>query len=174
MWDLLTALLIVSPVEMPVPHRAPGPAWQALKRVALQLEVVGPHERWIDDYRSEVGYVRRHWRELLAAPPLADSLSLPSAGTMQEWRCFNLGYQRTLELRLPLCLHREDELRAALREAQQLYEIWTLVDTATCPAKSWVCRRRGLEQLRELIGLDAYYTGTLPPFVPLWRFQPGR
>jgi hypothetical protein len=30
-------------------------------------------------------------------------------------------------------------------------------------------RRQALAQLLELIGPHAYYSGTLPPHVPLWR-----
>jgi hypothetical protein len=32
-------------------------------------------------------------------------------------------------------------------------------------------RRQALKQLRTLIGAEAYYTGQLPPHVPLWRFE---
>src|SRR5947209_6156782 len=78
-WELLVALLLLAPTPPSVPSHAPEPLWQALKQVALELEVVGPHERWANDFRSELGYVRRHWRELAQAPPLADCSRLPSA-----------------------------------------------------------------------------------------------
>lgn len=172
MWDLLTVLLIVSPVAPPVPHRAPAPAWQALKRVAGQLEVVGPKERWIDDYCSEVSYVRGHWRELADAPSLADAEALPPAAVARDWRCFNLCYQQALQRRRAVELHRREELDDALHEAEQLGEVLYLVEAATCPARSWVCRRQALRQLRELLGPEAYAASELPPCVPLWRFQP--
>jgi hypothetical protein len=171
MWEAYTLLVLLSPVELPAPHRAEEARWLVLKRIALQLEVVGPHERWVTDYRSEVRYVRRHLAELAYAPPLSDCWWLPSPAVIKECRCFNLGYQRALEQRRVLALHRHDELTESLRETQQLSEIWRLVDAAACPTNSWVCRRRALMQLRELLGPDAYYNGTLPPSVPLWRFS---
>src|SRR5207244_10589515 len=94
MWDLATVLLILSPVVPPVPHHASDALWKPLKRIALVLEIVGPHERWIDDYRSELGYVRRHWRELAHAPALSDCQNLPEAGIVKECRHLNHTYQR--------------------------------------------------------------------------------
>jgi hypothetical protein len=171
MWDLVTALLILSPVVPQVPHHVPSGMWRSLKRLALDLELVGPTERWIDDFRSELNYVRRHARELQVAPPLDDVVSLPPSSVSRESRCFNLNYQRNLELRRNVALHRQDELDEALQEARHLSTIWALVDTAACPTQSWVCRRMALLRLREMIGPEAYYTGAIPPCVPLWRFE---
>jgi hypothetical protein len=171
MWDVVTALLILSPIPPQVPHHVPAAMWQSLKRIAVRMEVVGPQERWIDDYRSELNYVRRHTRELLEAPPLADAWSLPVSAVSREGRCFNLNYQRNLELRRNLALHRQEELDEALQEAKHLASIWALVDTATCPSQSWVCRRVALMRLREMLGPEAYYAGDIPPFAPLWRFE---
>jgi hypothetical protein len=171
MWDLLTVLFIVSPVAPPVPHHAPDALWKPLKKIALSLEVVGEHERWIDDYRSELGYVRRHWRELAEAPALADCQNLPQPAIVKECRNLNHSYQRMLEARGQVSLYRQDAFREMLGESHRLGEIWGLVETATCPTQSWVCRRRALLQLRDKLGPEDYYTGTLPPSVPLWRFQ---
>ena len=171
MWDTVILLLLLAPIAPPVPHRAPEPLWQALKRAGLQLEVVGPHERWIDDFRSEVDYVRRHWHELAFAPPLSDCDRLPPLYLARECTCFASGYQHCLELRRQLSLHREEELAATLREAQDLAAVWALVETAACPNQSWAARRRALMNLRERLGPEAYYAGDLPPCVPLWRFE---
>jgi len=171
MWDLVTVLLVVSPFTAPAPHRAPDAVWRPLKKLALHLEVVGPHERWIDDYRSELGYVRRHWRELADAPALADCERFPQPALIKECREFNRSYQRMLEARSQVVLYGQDAFRETLCETHRLGEIWGLLETATCPAQSWVCRRRALLQLRERLGPEAYYAGTLPPSVPLWRFQ---
>jgi hypothetical protein len=171
MWDLLIVVLVLSPVDPSVPHRVPEPLWQALKRVALAMEVVGPHERWIEDFRSELGYVRRHSRELAGAPPLDDCLWMPPACVIRECRTLNLGYQQCLDMRRQVALHRQDELTEALAEARSLAEVWCLVEAASCSSKSWVCRRRALQRLQEVLGPDAYYNGQLPPCVPLWRFE---
>jgi hypothetical protein len=171
MWDIVTALLILFPAVPQMPHHVPAGMWQSLKRIALRMEVVGPSERWIDDYRSELNYVRRHARELREAPPLGDVAILPQSSVSRESRCFNLNYQRNLELRRNVALHRQDELDEALQEAKNLSTIWALVDTAACPSQSWVCRRMALMRLREMLGPEAYYGGAIPPCVPLWRFE---
>ncbi len=171
MWDALTALLILSPIVPAMPHHVPVAMWQSLRRIAFCTEIVGPHERWIDDYRSELNYVRRHTRELVDAPPLGDASSLPPLAISREARCFNLNYQHNLELRRNLALHRQEELDEALQEAKHLATIWALVDTATCSSQSWVCRRAALLRLREMLGAEAYYAGAIPPCAPLWRFE---
>jgi hypothetical protein len=145
--------------------------WQSLKGIALKTELVGPHERWIADFRSELAYVRRHGRELASAPPISDALWLPPSAVAQECRRFNLGYQRCLELRRQVFLHHQEEWTEALQEAQYLGEVWRRVETATCLTNSWVCRRRALQELRQILGSEAYYSGLLPPCVPVWRFQ---
>ena len=171
MWDLLAFLLVLSPVQLPVPHHASEDMWKPLKKLALALQVVGPHERWIEDYRSELGYVRRHWRELKNAPPLDDCQVLPAPPVIKECRCFNRNHQRWLEMRRLIMLHQQEEVAEILRETQQLGDLWCLMETATCPNQSWVCRRRALAQLRERLGPEAYYAGTVPPCVPVWHFQ---
>jgi len=175
---LLTLVLIFSPVIPSVPHTAPPAAWAALKDAALRLEVVGPHERWIDDYRSELGYVRRHCRELREAPPLSDAQLFPNPVRVEiggyrvnAARELNEAYQRMLESRLEVALCHQDALRQMLCQTQQLCQVWGLVETATCPTQSWVCRRRALQNLRDKLGREDYYAGELPPCLPLWQFQ---
>jgi len=171
MWDVITALLVLSPVVPPVPQHAPQTLWRPLKSLALHLEIVGPHERWIDDYRSELGYVRRHWRELAEAPPLSDCQFLPDAIIVKECRNFNRTFERMLEARSQTVLCRQEAFREMLCETHRLGDIWGLLETATSANQSWVCRRRALTQLRTKLGPEAYYSGSLPPSVPLWRFE---
>jgi hypothetical protein len=139
--------------------------------VALRLEVVGPHERWVDDFHSELCYVRRHWRALTSAPPLCDGDRLPPLPIIKQCRDFNHAYQRCLDLRRQVLLYREAELTGALDEARRLCCVWSLMETAACPTQSWAYRRRALLALREQLGPEAYYSGEMPPCVPLWRFQ---
>ncbi len=77
MANIIVFFLLLSPVELPAPHHASPACWQALKWIAERWEITGPHERWIDDFQSEVRYVRRHLRELRDAPSLAECAWLP-------------------------------------------------------------------------------------------------
>ena len=103
MWDLITVILVVSPIVPPVPHRAPDTMWRPLKKLALQLEIVGPHERWANDFHSELNYVRRHWRELQDAPPLDECGRLPPVEVTTAYCRLNWAYQECLKARRGVC-----------------------------------------------------------------------
>lgn len=171
MWETLVVLLILWPTAPPVPTRAPEPLWDALKRVALTLEVVGPNERWANNFEQELAYVRRHWRDLENAPSLADCSRLPPAELAMAYCRLNWSYQESLKARRWLSRHRWDEMTEALDETQKLYQVWELVRDAVSTDRNWACRRRALLRLREAIGPEAYYSGELPPCLPLWRFS---
>ena len=63
------------------------------------------------------------------------------------------------------------EVRAILQETDQLYQIWDTVRDARCEYYYVTVRRQALKRLREALGDEAYFSGRLPPHVPLWRFQ---
>jgi hypothetical protein len=167
---LYVLALVFSPIDLPRPQHAPAAFWKELKALAMHLEIVGPHERWIDDWRSEVGYVRRHWQELATAPPLADAARFPDPAIVKECRNFNRAYERLLEARID-ALHDQEKMLQALRETHTLGHVWALLETATSENQSWVCRRRSLMYLREILQPEAYYAGKLPPAAPLHRFE---
>lgn len=170
--EVIIALLVASPIEVPLPHKVPEPIWDALKKVSLKLEIVGPHERWRSDFQAELNYVRHHWRELRHAPPWTDCLRLPPLGVAEDCCCWNFAYQDYAKNRRWLCRHRWDEYSACLEEARQLYLIWKTVHEAADMSNSWVHQRRGLRRLRDLLGPEAYAEGQLPPAAPIWRFCP--
>ena len=62
------------------------------------------------------------------------------------------------------------ELREMLQEVDRLYNIWDTVRDARCDYYYVTVRRQALKKLRETVGDDAYYSGALPPHVPIWRF----
>jgi hypothetical protein len=163
--------MILCPDDPDVPPTASPELWQALKDVSLDLEIVGPHENWATDFSSELRYVRRHWRMLREAPPLADCCWLPSPSVARDMCCFNECYQSHLQMQRIIFPHRADELTSVLNEARQLYTIWDAARRANSPNESWALRRRMLLRLRETIGPTAYYNGQLPCWVPSWRFQ---
>lgn len=171
MWDYLIVLCVISPVEVPVSSQAPPEAWQALKNISLDMEVVGPHERWVSDFRSEMRYVRSHVRGLCEAPTINDCAGLPSADTAAECCRFSEQYQAHLQTQQLMMPHKSEEISQALDEARRLHRVWCTVRRAGNSEESWVSRRRALEQLRETLGTEAYYTGKLPPCVPVWRFR---
>ena len=171
MWDIVVLALLSLPIEVPVPRNVPEPVWDTLKRVSLAIEIVGPHERWRSDFQAEFSYVHTHWRELAEAPPLADSYRFPPAYVAAEYCRFNTTYQEYLRSRRWLFHHHQDAYSLCLKESKYLALIWTAVYGSVDRSSSFVSQRRYLTRLRELLGLEAYYAGDLPPPVPLWWFD---
>ena len=164
-------VLVLSPFELPVPHRASEAYWQALKQVALDLELTGPRCPWINDFESEVRWVRKNWREASDCPPLSDGDRLPPASLIRQLLNTNCAYRQFLEARREVRRLDWDELTELLSETNRLREVWQCAADATSADHIWVCRRRALKRLRDLVGEEAYDAGSLPPCVPLWRFD---
>lgn len=164
---LVIAVLLISPVEIPVPQKAPEPLWQALKQVALKLQIVGPHERWGSEFRNELRYVRHNCRDLTNAPPWDDCLHLPPLNVAADCCSYNLANQQYVNNQRRIYPHRWCEYSACLQEARQLYLIWHTVHQAADTSNSWAIQRRSLRQLQCLLGPG----GELPPAAPIWRFD---
>ncbi len=171
MWHALIISLILCPSDPPVPQQAPPQAWQALKEIALALEIVGPHENWATDFSAELRYVRRHYRSLRFAPPLADCSWLPSPNLSRDVCCFNETYQAHLQMQRIIYPYRAEQIDAVMLETRQLYCVWDAVRRANSTGESWALRRRMLLRLRDSIGDEAYYRGDLPCWVPCFRFE---
>jgi hypothetical protein len=163
--------LVLSPIELPAPHRVSEPYWGALKQTAWDLELTGPRCPWINDFESEVRWVRKNWREAAECPPLADSKRLPPPSLIRKLLGFNAAYRQFLEARREVRRHEWDEVTEVLGETDRLREVWQAAADASSEDHIWVCRRRALKRLKELIGEEAYDAGNLPPCVPLWRFH---
>jgi hypothetical protein len=167
----LVLFLIISPFEAPVPRRVPEPYWHALKQTAWALELTGPRCPWITDFRSEVHWVRLRWRESLTYPALADCQRLPPQDTIRQYLAFNAAYRQYMEIRRCLRHHEWEELTETLQETDRLCHVWQAAREAMAEDQSWICRRRALLRLQQLIGTEAYSRGQLPPCVPLWKFE---
>ena len=174
MWHGLIISLILWPAEPAVPTHAPPEAWQALKDIALAAEIVGPHENWATDFNSELRYVRRHYRGLQGAPPLADAYWLPSAAYAKELCDFNEQFQEHLRGRAVIYPWRATQLDQVLIETRHLHCLWDAVRRASSPGEAWALRRRKLAEIREQLSPEAWRHRELPPAVPVRWFVPIR
>ena len=175
---LLAVALVMAPVGSPEPtapdaFAALGPAVKAL---ALRLELLDPREaRYIltrpQDFGSDLTLLRQRYRELADAPPLADGQRFPDRAAINDMLAFNQIYRQNLENRLAVETVRARELQEAIQETDRLYFLWNLVRDARCDYYDVTVRRQALKRLRDLAGEEAYSSGHLPPYVPLWRFQ---
>ena len=148
----------------------------ALQTLAVEWEILDPREvRYIlsrpEDFHSDLNLLRRRYHDLADAPNLSDCLRFPDRATVNELLSFNRAYRQHIDVRQPVELAHWWELRAVLQETDQLYQVWDTVRDARCEYYYVTVRRQALKRLREVIGEEAYYSGNLPPHVPLWRFQ---
>jgi hypothetical protein len=139
----------------------------------MKLEILDRLETHILSQPAEVAtdlkVLLDRYHELVAAPPLRECQRLPERAVVEDMLAFNRIFQKDLKARLELDRVHAVDLQAALEETEQLYQVWDAVREARCEYYHVTSRRRALQQLRNLIGMDAFYSGQLPPHLPLWR-----
>jgi hypothetical protein len=161
--------------ERPPEADAFAPLRYTLQAVALSRELLDPREldqvlARPEDFGADLALVRRRHRDLADAPPLADCLRFPDRRLATELLDFNRAYHKHLSQRRANGACRRAEVEQALEETEKLYEIWDTVRDARSACYYVTARRRALLALRALLGRRAYYSGSLPPHVPVWRF----
>src|SRR5947209_7704322 len=177
--SLLALVLLTTPPEPASAGTAPEAYVQlrpTIQAVAVQLEILDPREvRYIlarpEDFQSDLNLLRRRFRELADAPPVSDSLRFPDREAINEMLSFNRAYRQYIDIRQSVELAHWWEHQATLQETEQLYQVWDTVRDSRCEYYYVTVRRQALKRLREQLGEHAYYSGQLPPYVPVWRFQ---
>lgn len=175
---LIIVTLLTSPIDAPVPcDLCPTRELRdAMQIVAVQWEILDPREvRYVltreEDFEADVRLLRRRYHELLGAPSLSDGNRFPERGAISDMLAFNRAYRQSLDSRLAVELVRWWELQEAVQETDRLYAVWDLVRDARCDYYYVTVRRGALKRLRDMVGPELYYSGNMPPYVPLWRFQ---
>jgi hypothetical protein len=176
---LLAAILLATPpgTAEPVPLAKLYPVMRVpLQGLAVQCQILDPRElRYIlarpEDFPADLNLLRRRYQDLSEAPALDDCYRFPERAAVNQLLAFNRAYRQHIDVRQPVELVHSWELRSALQETDRLYQVWDAVRDARCDYYYITVRRQALKRLREMIGEDAYYSGNLPPCVPLWRFQ---
>lgn len=137
--------------------------------VAMDLGITPNLANWWEatNFKPATMNLRRAYQQYKDAPQAweADRF-LVTKDIASEMKQANRAYMRYLEC---VITYDRETLRDAMRETNQLYAIWEQVHNMK--AYQGCNRRDALMQLKVLLGDDAFYTGTLPPCVPIWRFQ---
>ncbi len=175
---LLAVALISGSPEAEVPPEAAAEfaaVRPTLKSLAVAWEVLDPREtRYIlkqaDSFPTDLKLLRKRRRDLADAPPLHDCMRFPDRALINDLLAFNRAYRQHLDSRQPVDVTYTYELHEALREADRLYQVWDTVRDARCEFYYVTVRRLALKKLRDSRGQQAYYSGALPPHVPVWRF----
>lgn len=176
-WKTVVAIsCITGPVEPdPKEFRRIFPeVRQAILQVAVEWEILDPTEvkSWFSEQTvptvSELDLLRSRWKELCDAPYLSEAKNLPSREMADDALSFNRAYQQDLWARDRIdALHRH-WIRGVMQENDKLYWVWNHIRNAQSGHNHVTLRRQALKSLRELIGVQAYYSGRVPASVPMW------
>jgi hypothetical protein len=176
---VLAAALLTAPPDATDP---PGAAetyaclCPMMQHIASGWEILDHREvRYVltrnEDYKSDMGLLRRRHYDLSDAPPLHDCVRFPPRSAVTPLLAFNRTYRENLEKLKEVERGRLEELESALQEADRLYQIWDDIRDTRCEYYYITVRRQALKRVRDAIGIVAYHNGNYPPHVPIWRFQ---
>lgn len=146
-----------------------------LQAVAIEWELLDSREtRYVlnrpEDFAGDVKLIRRRFGELHDAPPSQDAMRFPDRALINDLLKFNREYRQYLEARQATETLYWWQLHESMLECDRIYQVWDMVREANCDYYYVTVRRQSLMKLRDSIGDMAFYSGVLPPHVPLWRF----
>lgn len=145
----------------------------AMIALAIEAEILDP--------RAASGYFASDWswsQDLLAlrgqyaalrsAPTLADCHQLPPLGLCSCMLTANREFREELKRRAACDMVHREEIIAAIDDTDAMYHVWAAAAYAQTRHYDVTMRRQSLHTVRRMIGPEAFYTGLLPPPLPLW------
>lgn len=174
---LYAAVLLTTPpdqLELSENHNLHETMAPTLRAIALEWELMDKREVGYvlsnpQDFNSDLKLLQGRYQSLIGAPLIFECKRFPDRDAVSDLMAFNRAYRDSLSTRLALDRVHAEDLQAALRETDELYRILDTVRDARCEYYYVTYRRQALQQLREMVGAQAFYSGQLPPNVPLWR-----
>lgn len=179
---ILAVVLLTAPKEQPAAPEL-GDWLHAMRptilALALEDEILDPRELSFfiaagGDALGDLTTLRCRMADFADVPRLAECQRLPDRKAINEYLAFNRAYRNDLTTRLSIARVHAEELRNALADTDRLHSVWDAVRDARCDYYYVTVRRQALRLLREMIGADSFYTGQLPPHVPVWHFASSR
>ena len=150
----------------------------ALKELAIKLEIMDPREKaelFVDpqNFPFDLKLLQRRFQELMDAPRVGEADRFPEREAVNELLSLNRDYKEYLQHRMAIDPLHADMFQQAIEETDQLHQVWaTLKDARGCYYVS--ARRQSLKNLRDMIGVNAFYRAELPPHLPIWRVPRSR
>jgi hypothetical protein len=152
-------------------HKALAPS---LRQIAMHWQILDHRE--LEDilkdskhFAEDLDLLQKRLEEMNGAPAVLEGERLPDREVVSNYLTLNRSYHQELTDRLTLDRVHSEEIQAALQETDQLYHIWDTVRDARCKYYYVTVRRQALRDLRDLVGNTAFYSGELPPPLPVWR-----
>ena len=173
---VLAAVLLTSPTEMPLaPHQA---AWVETVRpvvltLAIDAQILDPREKGFvlsSDMIADLTMLQGRYRDLASAPYLDEGQRFPDRKLINDLLAMNRAFRNQLSSRLSVDLVHAEELRSAIIQTDQLYQVWDTVRDGRCDYYYVTVRRQAFALLRDLVGPESFYNGQLPPHLPVWLF----
>lgn len=173
----LSCVLLFSPGELANQHYPEY--WHLMpimQAIAVDQEIMDKREeRYIlnreIDFAADVKVLRERYQSLKDVPRISDALRLPSRDLTNELMSFNRAYRQQIEAKRGIWRAWAPDIDEAIKEADQLYQIWDSIRDARSELYYITVRRQALKQLRDKLGAEGYDAGVIPPFVPVWRFS---
>jgi hypothetical protein len=174
---LVAAVLLTCPADLTLPDEAL--AWaetcrSSLLALALDAQLVDAREPLTHftrpgDAAADLRSLQRRFQQYAFAPLVEESLRFPPRDAVLDFLLSNRAYRGELQVRMILEPAQAVHLDLAMHEAEELHHIWILVAEARWSFLYVPARRQALQQLRDLVGDRAFYSGHLPPYLPVWR-----
>lgn len=134
-----------------------------LTSLAISSEIIDPKEKDLT-----LAALQRRNEEFKNYPMLGECSRWPERKLIVALLGLNRSCRNDLTRRLEVDLFHEDEIKDAINNCDQLYQVLDTLRDAQCDYYYVTVRRQALKLLRDLIGEEAFYSGYLPPPVPIW------
>jgi hypothetical protein len=149
----------------------------SLIQISIEKEILDPREsRYIltsfyNCFYLDMELLRKRYHEFKDAPPVEDAMRFPDRKYINELMAFNGEYRSNMDRMGEAYNHRRDEYKEVIKETDKIRLILDAAWDASCDYYYVSVRRNALLKLKSLIGNNAYYSGELPPPVPVWRLR---
>jgi len=138
----------------------------SLQRVALLLELGDHRETWQPaNYRSELLCIRRRYQQLKNAPFASDALYFCCHAAAKDIATRNECYNSKLWEYQRAGVWQWNVIEA-ISTTGRAGACWRLLRRGSDPGDYIHIRRESLQELRELLGNQAYYARQMPPAIP--------
>jgi len=175
-WLLLAALFSCPSDEL----QEDAGAWADLARpsvmaLSIDAEILDSRERehyftTAANREGDLAFLRMKYRQLVNCPGLEDANRFPSRQAINDFLSFNRALRGDLQKRLAVDQLHAEEIRLAILVTDQHYQVWDTLRDARCHYYYVTVRRQALQNLLEMIGPASFYSGVMPPHVPVELF----
>ena len=174
---ILAAALLASPKDTQFDPALIETVRPSLIAIGLDAGVIDPREKhflFMQDPQGDLAMIQGRMEDMKDCPELGECYRFPDRKTVNDFLAMNRAFRNNLQLRLAIDCFNEAEIRTAIIETDQLYQIWDTVRDANCDYYYVTVRRQALRLLRDLIGAEAFYSGNMPPPIPIWHLPRSR